>query len=172
MIPSMVLPFGIFAVFQTLDLKHLSRKAHGVPQPFFWILTMIGPVYNCTFVVSTILWISWMVGTCLTPGTSSIDPDSGSEKPPPSSVQTGWLVLGVVPQLENRRSCQCAVESSRFSAFLNNQHLWYLSSLLDFLVGRHLSLYHPKTKWNHTDKRCRTNAVAAHQYPRICSIVR
>ena len=35
------------------------------------------------------------------------DQDAGTETPHPTSVPSGWLVLGVVPQLGNRRSCQC-----------------------------------------------------------------
>ena len=46
---------------------------------------------------------------CVTPGTSSLDQDTGSAEPPPSSVSSGWLVLGVVTQLGSRRQC-CRLE--------------------------------------------------------------
>ena len=77
-----------------------------------------------------------------------LDQDTGSEKPPPSSVPSGWLVLGVASQLGNRRSSQCAgpVESSRSSALLNHQHLKFVNSILDFLVGLHLWECHQKIR--------------------------
>ena len=113
------------------------------------------------------------LGRCLSPSGSlksvaasprarpPLDQDADSEEHPPSSVLSGWLVLGVALQLGHRRSSQRAgrVGAPRSSALLNHMYLVvhqhgharrlilelrrrYLDNLPDLLDGRHLSLCH------------------------------
>ena len=67
----------------------------------------LGVMFLC--VVSTVIWISWLVRMflCIPPGTSSLDQDAASEKTSDVAESSGWLVLGVTPQLGNRRNCGC-----------------------------------------------------------------
>ena len=65
---------------------------------------LLGVKFLC--VVSTVIWISWLVSFfCNFEGMSSLDQNTASEKTSDVAESAGWLVLGVAPQLGTRRMC-------------------------------------------------------------------
>ena len=68
---------------------------------------LLGVMFVC--VVSNVIWISWLVRIflCNPQGRSSLDQDNASEKTSDVAESSGWLVLGVAPQLGNRQTYRC-----------------------------------------------------------------
>ena len=98
MIVSKYRPCGIFTALVNHDNPILLELLEG----------LLGVMF--LYVVSTVIWISWLVRIllCNPQGTSSLDQDTASEKASDVAESSGWLVLGVAPQLGNRRTCRCA----------------------------------------------------------------
>ena len=66
---------------------------------------LLGVKFLC--VVSTVIWISWLVRIFLSVtlrAPSSLDQDTASETTSDVAESSGWLVLGVAPQLGNGRT--------------------------------------------------------------------
>ena len=97
MIVSKYCACGIFTALVNNDNPVLLELVEG----------LLGVMFLC--VVSTVIWISWLVRIflCNPQGTSSLDQDNASEKTSDVAESPGWLVLGVAPQLGNRRTCRC-----------------------------------------------------------------
>ena len=97
MLVSMYRACGIFTALVNNDNPILLDLLEG----------LLGVKFLC--VVSTVIWISWIVRIflCKPQGTSSLDQATASEKTSDVAESSGWLVLGVAPQLVNRRTCRC-----------------------------------------------------------------